>query len=223
MFYCSNSVTDVSKTNGYGSLDEETVSIKSRKLNNGAGVAHYTYRCMAYPTIFHLISAIEKKEGVRCILIGGFAVNYHKVTRQTLDVDFAIAEEDFRKISAALKKAGFKLDFIHKTFARFKANDYYLTDIDFMFVDKETFSKIIKDAKTISIAKQKFMVPSLSTLLAMKLHAIKSNRKAREYKDIFDILSLIRANNLNYKSEEFKGLCLKYGTEELYQKIASLM
>ena len=178
---------------------------------------------MTYPTIFHLISAIEKKEGVSCVLIGGFAINYHKVTRQTVDVDFVIAKEDFHKISEDLTKAGFKIDFIHETFARFKANDYYLTDIDFMFVDKETFDKIVKDAKLISIANQKFMVPSLNTLLAMKLHAIKSNRKAREYKDLLDILSLIRSNNVNYKSDEFKELCLKYGTEELYQKIASLM
>ena len=156
-------------------------------------------------------------------MIGGFAVNYHKFMRQTLDVDFAIVEEDFSKISKALKEAGFKIDFIHDTFVRFKANDYYLADIDFMCVDKETFNKIVKDAKMISIANQKFMIPSLNTLIAMKLHAIKSNRKAREYKDLLDILSLIRANNVNYKSREFKELCLKFGTEELYQKIASLM
>lgn len=169
------------------------------------------------------MAAIEKKEGISCILIGGFAVNYHKVTRQTVDVDFVIVKEDFHKISKDLTKAGFKIDFIHETFARFKANDYYLADIDFMLVDKETFDKITKDAKLISIANQKFMVPSLNTLFAMKLHAIKSNRKAREYKDLLDILSLIRSNNVNYKSKEFKELCLKYGTEELYQKISSLM
>jgi predicted nucleotidyltransferase len=178
---------------------------------------------MTYPTVFHLISAIEKKEGVSCILIGGFAVNYHKFMRQTMDVDFAIVKEDFHKFSEALKKAGFKIDFIHDTFVRFKANDYYLADIDFMFVDKETFDKMVKDAKMITIADQKIMVPSLSTLLAMKLHAIKSNRKAREYKDLLDILSLIRANNVNYKSKEFKELCLKFGTEKLYKKIINLM
>ncbi len=178
---------------------------------------------MAYPTIFHLISAIEKKEGVSCILIGGFAVNYHKFMRQTLDVDFAIVKEDFSKNSKALKNAGFKIDFIHDTFVRFKANGYYLADVDFMFVDKETFDKIVKDAKWVSIANQKFMVPSLNTLFAMKLHAIKSNRKAREYKDLLDILSLIRVNNVDYKSKEFKELCLKFGTEKLYQKIISLM
>jgi hypothetical protein len=45
-------------------------------------------RSVNYPTVFHLISAVSKKTGVFCILIGGFAVNYYKVTRQTADVDF---------------------------------------------------------------------------------------------------------------------------------------
>ena len=39
-------------------------------------------------SIFHLISDVTHKEGVPCVLIGGFAVNFHKVTRQTADVDF---------------------------------------------------------------------------------------------------------------------------------------
>lgn len=175
---------------------------------------------MKYPTIFHLISAISNKSGVSCVLIGGFAVNYYKVTRQTLDVDFLITREDFDKISEQLQKAGFELDSIKEVFARFRGNDHYLMDIDFMFVDKETLDKIIKDGNEISISKQKFIIPSLNTLIALKLHAIKYNQKLREYKDLPDIINLIRANNVDYKSKKFRGLCLKYGTQELYKKIA---
>src|SRR3989338_4225588 len=142
---------------------------------------------MPYPTIFHLISAITNKEGVRCVLIGGFAVNYYKVTRQTIDVDFLTTKEDFNKISDLLKKAGFELGY-----------------------SKETF-----------IAKQKFIVQSLNSLIALKLHAIKYNQKLRVHKDFPDIINLIRVNKVNYKSKEFRELCLKYGTEELYNKILS--
>ncbi len=178
---------------------------------------------MAQTTIFHLISEIEKREGVSCVLIGGFAVNYYKVSRQTMDVDFLIVKDDFNRICGDLKKAGFKLDYLHNVFARFKANNYYLMDVDFMFVDKATFDKVMKDAREISIVNQKFMIPSLNTLLALKLHAIKSNRKIREYKDLIDIISLIRANNVNYKGKDFKDLCLKFGTEDLYHKITDLI
>jgi len=176
---------------------------------------------MQYPTIFHLISAITNKEGATCVLIGGFAINYYKVTRQTIDVDFLITKEDFKKISDQLKKAGFEPDCDQEIFTRFKGPDQYLMDIDFMFVDKETLDKIIKDGKEIFIAKQKFTVPSLNTLIALKLHAIKYNQKLREYKDLPDIINLIRVNSMDYKSEEFHELCLKYGTEELYNKILS--
>ena len=88
-----------------------------------------------------------------------------------------------------------------------------------MFVDKDTLNKIIKDGEEISIAKQKLIVPSLHTLIALKLHAIKYNPKLREYKDLPDIINLIRTNKVDYKNKEFRELCLKYGTEELYKRI----
>ncbi|MBU4306199.1 MAG: hypothetical protein KJ893_11400 [Candidatus Omnitrophica bacterium] len=174
---------------------------------------------MNYSTIFHLISELSNKSGVSCVLIGGFAVNYYKVTRQTLDVDFLITKDDFNKISVELEKAGFKLEDVRDVFARFTGNEYYLMDIDFMFVDSGTLEKIIKSGREIFIARQKFIVPSLNNLIALKLHALKYNQKMREYKNLPDIINLIRANDVDYRSEEFRELCLKYGTEELYKKI----
>ena len=174
---------------------------------------------MKYPTIFHLISDIFAKKSVNCILIGGFAVNYYKVTRQTADIDFLITKEDFERISSLLEKEGFKKDSSQEVFARFIAEKSYLMDIDFMFVDNETLDKIIKEGKETNIAGVKFIVPSLYHLIALKLHAIKYNPKIREYKDIADIIALIKVNKLKAKNNEFNKLCLKYGTEEIYHKI----
>ena len=179
---------------------------------------------MNYPTVFHLISDVSKKAGIWCVLIGGFAVNYYKVTRQTVDVDFLITKDDFKEILSLLEKAGYKQDFSQKVFARLKSADSaYLMDIDFMFVDKETLNKIMKDGKRISIAGQEFTVPSLNNLIALKLHSIKYNPKIRENKDLPDIINLIRINKVDYKSKEFRELCLKYGTEEIYNKILERM
>ena len=61
-------------------------------------------------TAFHLISTISKKNNVCCVLIGGFAVNYYNVTRQTADIDFLITETDYKKILPYLIKAGYKQD-----------------------------------------------------------------------------------------------------------------
>jgi len=108
-----------------------------------------------YPTIFHLISDVSKKTGATCILIGGFAINFYNVTRQTADVDFLITKEDFEKMMPVLKSIGYKEDYVQDVFTRLKGNEIYLMDIDFMFIDKDTLDKIIKDSKEINIAKQR--------------------------------------------------------------------
>lgn len=172
-----------------------------------------------YPTVFHLLSTVFDKSGISGVLIGGFAVNYYKVSRQTADIDFLITKDDFEKILSPLEEAGYKQDYAQEVFARLKGNELYLMDIDFMFVDKETLDKIIKDAKEITIAGQKFIVPALEHLIALKLHALKYNPKVRENKDLPDIISLILINKVKVKAKAFKDLCLKYGTEELYHKI----
>ena len=174
---------------------------------------------MKYPTVFHLISAVFKKAGIASVLIGGFAVNYYKVTRQTADVDFLITKTDFEKISSLLKKEGYEEDYIQKVFSRLKGNRLYLMDLDFMFIDEDTLEEIIKGGKEISIAGQKFMVPSLEHLIALKLHAIKHNFEVRKNKDIPDIVNLLINNKVKAKSGKFKDLCLKYGTEKIYKEI----
>ncbi len=171
------------------------------------------------PSIFNTISNIFAKGKVVCVLIGGFALNYYKVSRSTADIDFLITKEDFGKILILLEEKGFKKDYEQEVFARLSGEKPLLMDVDFMFVDKDTLGKIIKEGKTISIAGENFIVPCLNHLIALKLHAIKYNPKIREYRDLADIMELIRINKIDVKDTEFKNLCLKYGTEELYNKI----
>lgn len=172
-----------------------------------------------YPTIFHLISSVFNKKDIAAVLIGGFAVNYYKVTRQTADVDFLITKYDFDKISGLLEEEGYKKDYAQEVFIKLKSNQHYLMDLDFMFVDKQTLDKVIKGGKKIAIARKNFIVPSLNHLIALKLHSLKFNPEMRENRDLPDILELIRVNKIDVKNNEFKELCLKFGTEELYTKI----
>lgn len=175
---------------------------------------------MKYQHVFQLLSNISKKKNIVFVLIGGFAVNYYKYARQTLDVDFVIKKDDFDKILVLLEDAGYKIDYSQKVFSRLTSLDKPLMmDIDFMFVDEETISKIIKDGKKTNIAGCDFLVPSLEHLIALKLHAIKYNPGIRLAKDIADIVNLSRINNFDLKSDKFHTLCLKYASEEIYQKI----
>ena len=175
---------------------------------------------MNYESVFHLVSDISKRTGVSLVLIGGFAVNHYKYTRQTADVDFLIKEQDFQKILDSLETGGYKLDYRQEVFARLVSTKRPMfLDIDFMFIDEETMVKIIKDSQKTEIAGCEFRVPLLEHLIALKLHATKYNPKLRLHKDILDIINLIRINNVDAKSEKFKELCLKYGSPELYQGI----
>ena len=174
---------------------------------------------MKYPTVFHLISSISSDKGIIIVLIGGFAVNSYKVTRQTVDIDFLITKSDFEKIHGLLGEQGYREDYVNEVFVKFRTDSDYLMDLDFIFIDKKTLDKIIKEGKEISIAKQNFIVPSLDHLIALKLHSIKNNPNLRITKDLPDIIELIRANKINVENNGFKELCKKYGTQELYNEI----
>ncbi len=176
---------------------------------------------MRYPSVFHLISAVSRNKKVLCVLIGGFAVNHYKVTRQTADVDFLITESDFKKISGILEKEGYKEEYREKVFSRLTTDSDYIVDLDFMFVDEGTLQKIIKEGPEVEIAGQKFTVPSLDHLIALKLHSVKNNPGLRMNKDLPDIIELIKMNKVNIKNKNFKDICLKYGTLKLYNEILS--
>lgn len=176
---------------------------------------------MKYLTIFHLISSVCKNKNVSCVLIGGFALNHYKVSRQTADVDFLITNDDYKKIAPLLEEEGYEQEYVQEVFVRFTAQKSNLMNLDFMFVDKQTLDAIIHDGKEVIVAEQKCIVPSVHHLIALKLHAIKNNPKAREFKDFLDIGDLIRTNKIDINDSEFKNLCLQYGTEELYKKIVS--
>lgn len=173
---------------------------------------------MNYAKVFHLVAKASKKVAAPCVLIGGFAINFYKVTRNTLDIDFLTTREDFLRIKDALLAAGYTEEFATNVAVRF-SNKKEALDIDFMIVDDLTREKIIKDGKIADIVGEKLIIPSLNHLIALKLHAIKNNRKNRIWKDLPDIIRLIQMNNVDCKNKAFKELCLKYGNNGIYQII----
>lgn len=175
---------------------------------------------MKYPTVFHLTSVEFAKEGIACILIGGFAVNYHGVTRQTADVDFLVAKNNGPRVKDLLVRLGYRESLSEQDiFLKFECTGPRLLDIDIMLVNEATFSKVSASGIETEIAENKFVVPCLDHLIALKLHSIRYNPRYRRFKDLPDIIELVRANNVNVETEEFEEMCLEYGTEELYGEI----
>ena len=177
---------------------------------------------MDYSKVFHLVAEASKRSAIPCILIGGFAVNFYKVTRDTLDIDFLTTKEDFAKIKDALINAGYAEEFATEVTVRF-SNKKENLDVDFMIVDQATREKIIKEGKEIDVVGEKLVIPSVNHLIALKLHAIKNNQKNRILKDLPDIINLIKINKVDYKDKQFKEMCLKYSSEEIYKTIVKAM
>ena len=79
--------------------------------------------------------------------------------------------------------------------------------------------KIMEDGKEIEVVGEKLIVPSVNHLIALKLHAIRHSQKNRIWKDLPDVIRLIKMNGIDCKNKGFKDLCLKYGTSKIYQTI----
>ena len=172
---------------------------------------------------FDVVLSGLRREGIPCVLIGGFALGFHNFARVTSDIDFLISEKDAKRAIEILQASGFALKEENKDlFVRFASKNPDLIDVDFVFVEPATLQEVIKDGKEVTSGSITLMVPSLRHLIALKLHAIKNNRH-RELKDLLDIVTLIRTNKLDFKSAEFKAMCLKYGTEETYGKITNAL
>ena len=62
-------------------------------------------------------------------------------------------------------------------------------------------------------------IPSIEHLIALKLNVLKQVGKARELKDLADIVALVKIGKLDVKDDKFRLLCKKYGTIQIYENI----
>ncbi len=160
-----------------------------------------------------------KETKVSVVLIGGQALASRGYQRLTLDVDFMVTEEDYEKLKPAISSRGYSEVVRTNVAAKWQAGSPDLIDIDFMFVDPETFKAIKKDSTMEDYQEGKFLVPKAEHLIALKLHAIKQQPQKRELKDLNDVIQLIKANNIDIKSKAFQSICRRFGTAALYEKI----
>jgi hypothetical protein len=168
---------------------------------------------------FQIVSEACEKTESSVILIGGQALGALGYQRATMDIDFMVTEEDYKKIKPSICDSGYQEVVRTHTAAKLRAARTKLMDIDFLFVDQNTFHRVQKESKMEYYQDSKLLVPKAEHLIALKLHAIQQQPELRELKDLNDIVELIRANQVDVRSDSFRTLCLKFGTLALYEKI----
>ena len=168
-------------------------------------------------TILSIASRQLTAAGVDCLLIGGFAVNYHGYTRNTLDVDFMIIAEQLDTVRQIMTQAGLINVVIEENVAFFSAPDSPLR-VDFLRVDENTMHELLARAVQARVHGCEFKVPSVRDLIAMKIFALSRDIPRRMGKDLPDIAYLSVLHNMDLESD-IRPLCNRFGTPETYELI----
>ncbi len=152
------------------------------------------------------------------LLAGGHAVIVHGYPRNTFDIDLIVCRNDqaaWKELTAAL---GYNFYRGGPTFLQFNPPNPEMLPLDLMFVNEQTFSKLMDEAVPGPADSTEVKVVSLYHLLALKCHAIKHGHRARLVKDADDVIRLTQANRLDVNDPKIRELFLKHGTTELYEK-----
>jgi len=157
--------------------------------------------------------------GIKAPMFGGFVLPLYGVERMTLDMDFLLAECDLPPFEKVLATIGYEKVFRSAQYAKFRHPSPEVLDVDTVFADPATIEIICQTATMRQLAGASFLCVSLDTLIGTKLHAVRHNEERRGYKDFNDILELIAANSIDPHAKHFQDMCLKYGTDEIYQRV----
>ncbi len=168
-------------------------------------------------TIFEIVARQLSQANVDCILIGGFAVNYHGYTRNTLDVDFMIVAEQLDDVRRIMTGAGFTNMVADENVAFFNEPGSPMR-VDFLRVDENTMCQLLNNAISARIYGYEIKVPALQDLIAMKIFSLSRDIARRSGKDLPDIAFLCFIHNLDLE-REIRSLCKRYGTPDTYDLI----
>ena len=161
------------------------------------------------PDSIESLHRLLMEKGIKVLLAGGWAVNAHGYGRQTNDVDWVACDGQERQISEVMSSLQFSPGSTSKLVSRFASRSAALPTVDFLWVDRSTFSKL--DTKD-SFAGRHGTIPllRLAHLVAMKIHALKSHEE-RQGRDLIDIRHLLEANPGVISDQALKDLCEQHG------------
>jgi hypothetical protein len=160
--------------------------------------------------------------GLPFVLAGGHAVIAHGHPRNTFDIDLIIRRTDRAKWADLAREAGYSPYREGPTFLQFNPMSEQFLPLDLMLVSDDTFAKLMAEAVPAPASAEGAKVVSLRHLLALKCHAIKHGHEGRIVKDAEDVIRLAQVNKLDLDEPDIRGLFLKHGTTELYDKVRRL-
>ena len=165
-----------------------------------------------------LVFAAES-QNLEMLLIGGHAINFYGLSRQTGDLDLIVKLSQKNEFLEILKKLKYTKSQDDNNFTRHKPAELGEWPIDLMYVDDQTFASLYKNSTQGQVGVADIKIVSARHLALLKIHALKHYQAHRFAKDYNDLLFLIRTSKCDFSEEELKELCLKYASLDLYEKL----
>jgi len=173
---------------------------------------------MPVKSLAEYLYRLERKGIVRCLLIGGRALEAYGILRATKDIDFLIAVSDINIMNEHLLKIGYRKQAETAIFSRWNHASFTEPDIDLMFVNDATFANLSSDSVPFHVGSAILQVPTIPRLIALKLHAVRNNAE-RTRQDIADIEALLRCHPGAISTENLKLLCETYGPTNVFLEL----
>ena len=117
-----------------------------------------------------------------------------------------------------LTEEGFKEVACTGSFARYSSPSVYHYDVDVLIVDEHSLKSMLEKSRQFESGHAVFRVPCAEHMIQLKLHAMKNNPR-REFKDIGDVVSILRNTPSINTGEDLKELCNRYAPAGVYEKI----
>ncbi len=153
------------------------------------------------------------------MMIGGHAIIARGYPRTTRDLDLLVPADQRAGWKEVFSLLGYTVYHEQPGFVQLAAPDPSGWPVDVMVVDPVTFSKVAAEADTIRLGVDSAPVASVTHLVLMKLHSMKTGPRERMAKDLTDVLELLRLRGLDPRSPEFRGMCEKYADGEIHERI----
>lgn len=162
---------------------------------------------------------LANERGLPNLLIGGNAVIMLGYIRNTVDLDLLVPESSRSRWLDLMRELGYRFFHGVAAFAQFEPPVGAGAPIDFMFVEQDTWDKLLDGAQAMDLDGERVLLPRPEYLVALKLHAAKSPTRTRPEVDWEDIRQIVRICRLDPEEDSFRALILRYGGEDAFIRI----
>ena len=162
------------------------------------------------------------ERGLSSLLIGGNAIILLGYLRNTVDLDLLLPEAERSRWLDLLRELGYRFFQGAEAFAQFEPPEPGGVPVDLMFVEQETWEKLIVGAREATLGQEPVLLPRPEYLVALKLHAAGSATRGKPEVDWEDIRQIVRICALDPAEPSFRELILRYGGEDALRRIEQI-